>query len=726
MAQDYYTLEEAATIVRISPDELKQLARKGELRSFQDRGTWRFRVQDIQELARRRGLGSDPELVMGEAPSPRPADSPAPRSPAKPREPEVFEFDLGADDESIGVGNEFLGDKPGSGRKQGGSSKRNLEKEGPKSGPRSPGPRSPGPRSPGPKSPTPKPGSDSDVRLVADGSDMDFQISLDSDAKLVDDSGPQPKSPSPARGRTGMTGPVSPQPGKSPVRRSGLNPPAPPLDSGVRLVPLDSDSDVRIVGGVEEGELPIGAQPPRSASDSDIRLEKHKVPPSDEGMLTEEINLDEELRKDEERPAPQAKIRPKPPSTPETPAASPFELSEPELSLPPEDSGPQSKGKSLDDSSSDFELTPMKDDSSPLDPGSSEFDLSPVERSSPLEEPSSPVEPSSPLQPGSDEDFHLELPEEDIGLGAAPRPSLKGPSSGVRLDRPADSGISLEQGGEGSDEIEFELTLDAESTPRPQSPASGSAADDSDSEFELTLDADDAKMAPDSDSEFELTLDTDDAKMAPDSDSEFELTLDDSSGSLPGLEKAAPQAKPDSGEKDIFDTDFDVPALEEESGSEAVALEDQDTGLESSDFDLALSEDDAPSADESQSEVVTIDEEEAPRRKPRGKTRKAPPPPAAAEEEEAAGFEQFGTDDVEAEPEVEAEIEGEVEVHTVVKEKVLPAAPWGVMPVLFMVPCVAVMVLVALLGFELVQNMNGYKSPGLVTRALNNIINPQK
>src|SRR5262249_786502 len=153
--------------------------------------------------------------------------SPAPRNPAaKTREAEVFDFDLGGDDESIGVGNEFLGEKPGSGRKQGGSSKRNLEKEGPKSGPRSPGPRSPGPSSPRPKSPTPKRGSDSAARLVADGSDMDFQISLDSDAKLVDDSGPQPKSPPPVRGRTGMTGPASPGPGKSPARRSGLNPPA--------------------------------------------------------------------------------------------------------------------------------------------------------------------------------------------------------------------------------------------------------------------------------------------------------------------------------------------------------------------------------------------------------------------------------------------------------------------------------------------------------------------
>src|SRR3954463_13854180 len=104
MAQTYYTLDEAAQVLRMSADDLKQMARKGEIRSFQDRGTWRFRVQDIQELARRRGVGSDPDLVLGEAPKPRPTDSPAPRPPARSREEEVFDFTLEAGDDDIGVG----------------------------------------------------------------------------------------------------------------------------------------------------------------------------------------------------------------------------------------------------------------------------------------------------------------------------------------------------------------------------------------------------------------------------------------------------------------------------------------------------------------------------------------------------------------------------------------------------------------------------------------------
>jgi hypothetical protein len=708
MAQDYYTLEEAANIVHMAPDDLKALARKGELRSFQDRGTWRFRVQDIDELARRRGQGSDPDLVLGESAGPKPADSPAPRSPAKSREAEVFDFTF--DDESVGVGKEFLLDVPGSGRKQDGS-----KKDGPKSAPKS-GPKSPGPKSPGPRSPAPKPGSDSDVRLVAQGSDVDFQLAVDSDAKLVDDSAPPQSKP---RGRTGVSGPTSPRPGGQPdsKRRPGTAPPGPPTDSGVRLVPMDSDSDVRIVGpGSDEAELPLGESRPPSHSDSDIRLEQQQQqkPASDESMLTEEINLDEELRQqDAKKPSSQAKIRPKPPSSPTLPSTSPFELSQGELNLPPLDVEPTPQAKANPkDSSSDFELTPNKPGSSgDLEISSSDFDITPAATTS------SPVEPP----PSSEDEFRLDLPDDEVALG--------GPASGISLTNPADSGISLEQGGEGSDEIEFELTLDADSTPKP---AAAPSPADSDSEFELTLDAE-APSPSSSDSEFELTLDSEEPKPGvADSDSEFELTVDDSGGLSPLETEASPLAKADSGEQDIFETDFEVPALEEESGSEAVAL-DADTNLDSSDFDLALDEQDAAADEESGSQVVALDEEEAgdaeatvqkPGRKAKAKAKAKKQ--AAVEEEEEAEAEPFGDLEEEAEVQAEEELEEEAPARTVVKEKLLPPAPWPVWPTVFMLPCVAVMIVVALLGFELVQSMNDYKSPGLITRTLTDMIGGKK
>src|SRR5438445_10997119 len=48
MVQGYYTLEEAAQVLGVKPEELKAMAQRNEIRSFQDRGSWRFRIPDIQ------------------------------------------------------------------------------------------------------------------------------------------------------------------------------------------------------------------------------------------------------------------------------------------------------------------------------------------------------------------------------------------------------------------------------------------------------------------------------------------------------------------------------------------------------------------------------------------------------------------------------------------------------------------------------------------------------
>ncbi len=65
MAQ-FYTLEEAARVLGMSPEDLKAKAQHREVRAFLDGGSWRFRVADVDELARRRGLGSDAELHLSD------------------------------------------------------------------------------------------------------------------------------------------------------------------------------------------------------------------------------------------------------------------------------------------------------------------------------------------------------------------------------------------------------------------------------------------------------------------------------------------------------------------------------------------------------------------------------------------------------------------------------------------------------------------------------------
>jgi hypothetical protein len=643
MVQGYYTLEESANILGMSPDDLKQLARKGDIRSFQDRGTWRFRIQDIQEMARRRGAGSDQDIPLGEAVRPKPTDSPAPRSPGQQKKKDdVFGFSLdpGQGDAGVNLGASAEGGAHGSGKKTG--SGKNIAQV----------------------------GSDSDVRLVADGSDVEFKVPQhDSDVK-VEDLGPKSGKSS---------GPKSPRPGKNKPTVSD----AP--DSGVRLVAMDSDSDVRIVGAdSDDVQVPIGKQPPKGATDSDIRLET-SAPRSKsgepEGMLTEEINLDEELRKDEVRRQDQLKQAKKRPKTSAPDAKkSPFELSESDLELKPlEEDKPEKKGKGSVESSSDFELTPASE--------------------------------KSPLELGSSDEIILDAAAEEFTL-VEPRKGRQGPPpSGVNIDKPADSGISLEQSSDASDSIEFELTLDAETTPKPggskpstpKPGAKGKKPEDSDSsEFELSLDAPGAAKS--------------------DSDSEFELTLDDG-GDLSGDSSAEVKA-----DKDIFETDFEVPALDEESGSEGVHIEDADTDLESSDFELAIGDEDVPSEDESGSQVVALEEEagvDDAAATVQAKSRKKKPTKAQQAVEEAAegDFAELEAEDAEAEIEEEA---GEGAAAKGVRQTVVAEqAPWGIFPVLVLLPCVVVMVLLGFMSFELVQTQNGFKQ-GALTKAIGGLIEGKK
>src|SRR5208283_2981473 len=131
--------------------------------------------------------------------------------------------------------------------------------------------------------------------------------------------------------------------------------------------------------------------------------------------------------------------------------------------------------------------------------------------------------------------------DEDVDLGSLPPPKADQPSSradlsGVNLHDPADSGISLEK------------------KKKTKPPASDDGLD-----FELTVDED--ATGP-------RTL----KGKITDSDSEFELTIEDTGPvtSRSGKLGSAPMSGDD--QKDIFETDFDLPAMEEQSASQAVAL----------------------------------------------------------------------------------------------------------------------------------------------------------
>jgi excisionase family DNA binding protein len=585
MVQGYYNLEEAARVLGMPEDKLSLMAQHREIRAFADGRTWRFRVQDVEEMARRMGLGSNPDLPFAEEKgskvSPPPgkgAPTPTPKGSSKPADEGVFDFSVAPPKDASDIDPEIVIESSAS------------KKSGRGSG----------------ISPSPKPGSDSDVHLVFDVAE-DITVANDSDVK-VEDSGL--RGPRSGARKTHM----SPDPSKSGIRKKTMMAPGARSDSGVRLVPMEEDT--------------VGLDPntPAAASDSAVRLEspdtgggkkgdasEKKGSDQDLALTTQEIDLDAELKKAAESgqsKKPKSKVRPKSDvkrgeHTPE----SPFEL----------EAGP--------------ELPPK------------------------------PVSPSAPTslrqKPISGVRRETSTPEEEVNLGDLAEPSdlTSGVRlSGINLDKPADSGINLGKQDSRNDSLEFELSLEPESTPKPVEEAG-----------------------------------------EVDSSGEFELTLDEEGGLAP-LEEDTPQGS-DSGEKDIFETDFDMPALDEESGSEAVAIDEADTELESSDFDLSLG------GEESGSQVVALEEGEA----DEGAATVAAPRSArrggAAEDLEAGDL------DDELLPEEAEGIETDEEDLRAVHPVAAAPANWGyVFPLMMIVP-VAIMFLLSFMSLELLHGMAGYRQP---------------
>ena len=64
MSKKYLSLEETATSLGVSREELIRMREKGEIRGFADRGTWKFREEDVQQVRRSRQADSDPDVPM--------------------------------------------------------------------------------------------------------------------------------------------------------------------------------------------------------------------------------------------------------------------------------------------------------------------------------------------------------------------------------------------------------------------------------------------------------------------------------------------------------------------------------------------------------------------------------------------------------------------------------------------------------------------------------------
>jgi hypothetical protein len=268
MSKKYLTLEEASSFLRIAPSELNKLRERGEIRAFSDRGSWKFREEDVENLSRSRQADSNPEV------------------PLLPAAPSSSEFVLGDDDDEMSDEPTIFRSKPKSSSASDSDIRLMLDDDSNSSvsdvvlplddsdsdvklageAPRK----------------TPKRGSDSDVKLVGEsgvlaspGSDSDVKLigaGSDSDVKLIGESAVLAKGP-------GSDSDVRlADDRKTPSADAKTEQFILPLpdDEGITLAPFDDERDSKtLVQPAASGKsvLDDDALPPL-AGDSGISLER--------------------------------------------------------------------------------------------------------------------------------------------------------------------------------------------------------------------------------------------------------------------------------------------------------------------------------------------------------------------------------------------------------------------------------------------------------------------
>ena len=449
-----------------------------------------------------------------------------------------------------------------------------------------------------------------------------------------------------------LANPQPVEPGSDDFKVTGGSKPAakPAKPADEPLVFDASDDDIFSLSADQSREAKLDKATP--GTDSDVRLEAPKPSKDPEAVPTEEIALDLGG-----------------PGSAVIKGGSSAKLTAPKSSgkLSASDSG---KKLSSGDSGKKLDQPGLGD--------SSEFELS--------------------LDADSD-DFELQLnadSSDEVDLGSSPVETGKQRSakSGINLRDPGDSGVSLERGKKP----------DSGRTPKVP-------ADSADDEFELSLDpgpssggkkSGSTKGPGKSDSDKKLAAGGRSSPKIPppptsDSDSEFELTLDDSSEGS-SLEAAALESA-DAAKGDIFETDFEIPPMTDDSGSEAVAIE-SDTDLEDgSNVEIALEDADAPVDEESGSQVVLLADDAL---SARGRKHDVDLADVELDDEDSSISAAMRK--------VKPRDEDDDEAVTTPAGVAAPS-PWGPVPALILFPSFILVILGGLMGYELIHTMTGYQQP---------------
>ena len=419
-----------------------------------------------------------------------------------------------------------------------------------------------------------------------------------------------------------------------------------------RLADADEPLLVAVDDDIFTAPPPKPGKSGKSGSDSDVRLDPAsgvgRRDASDDSLPTEEITIDLAGPSS-------AVIKPSGGSGRLSAPKSGTKLAGPESSKIPSPTKLPGGAKG-DDSSSEFELS--------LDPSNDSLELEMAGDSS-----------------------------EEVDLGGLLLPSdAKGGQSGINLSRPADSGLSLERKAPKTG---------------PMNLADAPADADSDVDFELSLDA-----SPGGSSAGRMAgpRSTVSRSTGPDSDSEFELTLDDHSGisDVVASAQSGRGGSADNSQGDIFETDFELPSLEEESSSEVVA---EGTDLAGDGFEIDASDMIDPNDDESASQVMVIDDgepvlEDNARAKGRGGRRALADPDGV----DLADDLEHGASASGALRGVRDDDGGD---YRVAPAQTVVGAPakWGALPAVVLFMTLPLMFMGAIMSYEMVRGMWGYHQP---------------
>ncbi|GIX04201.1 MAG: hypothetical protein KatS3mg114_0070 [Planctomycetaceae bacterium] len=254
-SKKYLTLEEAAQQLGLRTDEVIRLREKGELRGYADRGTWKFKADDILEYKRRLQPDSSPEVQL------------------LPEGDSALDLDLSGLQSDSDVRLVTTPDKPQKGLTGSSTDLPTFSGATSDSDVRLVEP------------PSQRPGSDSDVKLVASGSDPSAPIPLadsDSDVRLAGrptagmaDSDSDVKLVETQRGKTGLGTSDS-------ILMGGSDSVLDIDDEGITLasdsgISLAEDSGIQLAPAEDSGisltsqtEIPLALGGAKSASSSPV------------------------------------------------------------------------------------------------------------------------------------------------------------------------------------------------------------------------------------------------------------------------------------------------------------------------------------------------------------------------------------------------------------------------------------------------------------------------